>query len=311
MKAPHDERTTVGSWALAVLAALLPSACERIEESAPLPPTVMTKSGIEMVVIPAGWFEMGGAGGRDDEAPVHRVWVDAFLMDRCEITQRHYGKLVLGNPSHFKGPDHPVEQVSWADAAWYCNKRSRAEGLQPCYNEETAECHFDNEGYRLPTEAEWEYACRAGTQSDRHVGPDPRRLTSYAWYKANAGKTTHPVATRKPNPWGLYDTYGNVAEWCNDVYKKGYYAESPARNPTGPTDGERYVLRGGSWNSGPDTCRSAFRTGEDPGFQDACFSRDAIGFRCVRRAPAAGQPETSPPSAAGAVITLVGGGPGT
>ena len=284
MKAPRNERATVCSWWLAVVAGALVSSCEKAEAPGPRPPAVMTPSGIEMVAIPAGWFQMGSRNGKPDERPVHRVWVDAFLMDRCEITQQQYGKRVLGNPSHFKGPDRPVEQVSWADAAWFCNKRSRAEGLQPCYNEATAECNVGAGGYRLPTEAEWEYACRAGTVADYPFGSNPRRLNDHAWFKANAAKKTHPVGTRKPNPWGLCDMHGNVAEWCNDVYETGYYAVSPARNPTGPADGERYVLRGGAWNSGPDTCRSAFRTGEAPGFQDACFSRDAIGFRCVRKA---------------------------
>jgi formylglycine-generating enzyme required for sulfatase activity len=240
-----------------------------------------------MVLIPAGTFQMGSRNGQDDEQPVHVVSVDAFWMDRTEITQAQYGKYVLGNPSHFKGPNRPIEMIRWADAALYCNKRSLAEGLEPCYNEETAECIFSADGYRLPTEAEWEYACRAGSTADYAFGDDVRALKQHAWFADNAAKTTHPVAQLKPNAWGLFDLHGNVAEWCNDIYDKAYYKTSGAKNPTGPVDGNKYVLRGGAWNATSKACRSAYRVGEDPGFQDACFARDAIGFRCVRRAASA------------------------
>ena len=246
---------------------------------------VETKSGIEMVLVPAGRFEMGSGRGQPDEAPVHTVQIDAFLMDRTEITQSQYAKFVQGNPSHFKGPDRPMEMISWADAALFCNKRSRAEGLTPCYDEETAACRFDADGYRLPTEAEWEYACRAGSKTAYSFGDSPAPLKNHAWFVENGAKQTHPVAQKKPNAWGLSDMHGNVAEWCNDVYDEKYYQRSPKENPRGPKDGEKYVLRGGAWNSSAKTCRSAYRVGEDPGFQDACFARDAIGFRCVRRAP--------------------------
>jgi len=152
-----------------------------------------------------------------------------------------------------------------------------------------AACNFAASGYRLPTEAEWEYACRAGTTSAYGFGDDPRLLAEYAWFADNANKQTHPVGTKKPNAWGLFDMHGNVAEWCNDVYDAAYYGASPAKNPTGPERGERYVLRGGAWDSRAGSCRCAYRVGEAPGSQDACFARDAIGFRCVRRAPTQAQ----------------------
>ena len=158
------------------------------------------------------------------------------------------------------------------------------EGLDPCYDEETGECNFAANGYRLPTEAEWEYACRAGTTGDYSFGPDNRQLSQYAWFADNANKQTHPVGQKKPNAWGLYDMYGNVAEWCNDVYEKGYYKDGPRATPAAPQDGPRRVLRGGAWNTRADDCRSASRVGESPGSKDACFARDTIGFRCVRRA---------------------------
>jgi formylglycine-generating enzyme required for sulfatase activity len=249
-------------------------------------PIVQTESGAEMVLIPAGSFAMGSAHGRDDEKPVHQVRVDAFLMDCRPVTQEQYERTEVPNPSHFKGPTRPVEMVSWAQAAAYCNARSRAEGLEPCYDEDTGACRFEASGYRLPTEAEWEYACRAGTEGDYFFGNDGRMLGHYSWFASNANQQTHPVGQKKPNPWGLYDMIGNVAQWCNDIYAKDYYAHTTTANPCGPTMGDKYVLRGGAWNASAPELRSAARVGETPGFQDACFARDAIGFRCVRRPPA-------------------------
>jgi formylglycine-generating enzyme len=151
-------------WILPFLAGL---GCQK---AGPTMATITTKSGIEMVLIPAGSFEMGSKHGREEEKPAHKVWIDAFFMDRHEVTQAEYEKLgkieAFPNPSHFKGADLPVEQVTWPQAARFCNARSRFEGLAPCYNEDTAECNFQASGYRLPSEAEWEYACRAGTETD-------------------------------------------------------------------------------------------------------------------------------------------------
>ena len=267
---------------------LLGLSCRNAEDSATdtAPPEIVTtKSGIDMVRIRAGRFKMGSADGKEDESPVREVEIDAFLMDCCEMTQANYAKLFPVNGSKFKGPDRPVEMISWGDAALYCNKRSLEEGLEPCYDEETGACNFAAGGYRLPTEAEWEYACRAGTTADYSFGSDARQLSQYAWFADDANKQTHPVAQKKPNAWGLYDMYGNVAEWCNDWYEPRHAADGAARNPSGPKDGSKRVLRGGAWNSRADDCRSACRVGESPGSQDACFARDAIGFRCVRRAP--------------------------
>jgi formylglycine-generating enzyme required for sulfatase activity len=252
-------------------------------------PIITTRGGIEMVRVPAGAFAMGSRRGKEDASAVHTVRVDSFLMDRYEVTQAEYERLgtkeAFANPSHFKGPTLPVEQVTWAQAAFYCNARSRDEGLEPCYDEKSGECNFQAAGYRLPTEAEWEYACRAGTDADYSFGNDPRKLGEYAWFADNSSKKTHPVGQKKPNPWGLFDMHGNVAEWCNDAYEPSYYQNSPADNPRGPAEGKEYVLRGGAWKSGGEMLRSSHRIAENPGFSDACLARDAIGFRCVRRAP--------------------------
>ena len=250
-------------------------------------PTVTTASGVEMVQIPAGSFVMGG-NGPADEPPFHEVWLDSFWKDRHEVTQAEYEKVgakeAFPNTSHFRGADLPVEQITWPQAARFCNARSRLEELKPCYNEDTGECDFSAAGYRLPTEAEWEYACRAGTATAYSFGNDQRALGDYAWYAENSAKKTHPVGQKRPNAWGLFDMHGNVAEWCQDGYYKGYYQVSPEKNPHGPADAKEYVLRGGSWKSTAEAVRSPARLGESPGFSDACLARDAIGFRCVRKA---------------------------
>ncbi len=268
--------------------------CKRVERTpaadaqaaSDTPPIVKTKGGAEMVLVPAGEFVMGSEDGQDDEKPPRKIKVDAFLIDRTEVTQAMYDKLIPeGNQTHFKGPNRPVEQISWVRAVLYCNERSKAEGLEPCYDEETGECDFEANGYRLPTEAEWEYACRAGTDAAYFFGDQADKLDDHAWFKENSKETTHPVGTKEPNPWGLCDMLGNVAEWCNDPYAADYYAKAPAENPKGPKEGEKYVLRGGAWNSSPKACRSAYRVAEAPGNYDGCFGGDYIGFRCVRNAP--------------------------
>ena len=243
-----------------------------------------------MVKVPGGQFSMGRKNGKDDEKPVHSVRISPFLIDCCEVTQEDFLKLKKKDPSHFKSPNRPVEQISWADAALYCNRRSIAEGFKPCYNEESGACDFNANGYRLPTEAEWEYACRAGGTGDYCFGDNPRALNEYSWFDENANGKTHEVGQKKPNAWNIQDMHGNVTEWCNDVYADDYYANSIVDDPKGPPESpkSKFVLRGGAWNRQNSECRSSFRIGEYPGQLDGCFGRDDIGFRCVRR------PEQSP-----------------
>lgn len=256
--------------------------CRKDNRSGYKPQVIKTKRGIEMVKIPAGWFEMGSNGDLPDESPAHKVWLDSFFMDRYEVTQEQFRKLQISDPSHFKNPRRPVEQVNWTDGLVYCNERSRAEGLEPCYDEETLECNFQANGYRLPTEAEWEYACRAGTNTKYFFGNSVNRLQEYAWVSKNSSGSTHPVGSKQPNDWGLHDMYGNVAEWCNDFYSKDYYDRSPPKNPRGPAEGKEKVIRGGAWNSSPESCRCSYRS-SDISLDDTCLANDAIGFRCVRR----------------------------
>ena len=227
---------------------------------------------------------MGSGQGDEDERPVHDVPVAAFYMDCWEVTQKAYESLAKANPSGFKGPDRPVERLSWQAAAKYCNLRSQAEGLAACYDPKTLQCTFDADGYRLPTEAEWEYACRAESATEYPFGDDAAELAGFAWFKANAGGATHPVGQKKPNAWGLYDMQGNVAEWCNDFYAADAYAAGDSVRGRGPVSGDYRVLRGGSWRTPEGRCRSAARQGESPGASDACLGYEAYGFRCVRRA---------------------------
>jgi formylglycine-generating enzyme required for sulfatase activity len=247
--------------------------------------TITTPSGIEMVLVPGGSFVMGSETGDEDEKPAHPVMVKGFYMDRYELTQKAFEALMGTNPSKFKDPQKPVERASWVTAIKYCNMRSLKEGLQPCYDIQAAECNFAGNGYRLPTEAEWECACRAGTTGVYSFGDNPGDLASRAWNKSNSHEMTHPVGQKQPNPWGLYDMYGNVAEWCNDRYGEKEYALRIGDNPHGPAKGNERVLRGGSWRGPVDQCRSSARASETPGLADVCFGYEAYGFRCVKAAP--------------------------
>jgi formylglycine-generating enzyme required for sulfatase activity len=249
--------------------------------------TVATAAGVgEMVTLPGGWFEMGSSDEDEPDQTIHKVWVSSFVMDKHLVTQSEYEKLMGKNPSHWKGPDHPVDQIRWADAAAYCNARSRAEGLDPAYDLKTGQCDFEADGYRLPTEAEYEYALRAGSDTAYFHGDSPGDLSRYAWFKENSPRGTHPVGQKPANAWGLCDMIGNVWEWCNDYYHVEYYQQSPERDPRGPASGENRVVRGGCWNSRPEHCRSAYRNYEMPAYTDICFAKDIngqIGFRCVRK----------------------------
>lgn len=231
---------------------------------------------------------MGTDRGSPDEAPAHKIKLSAFLMDKFEVTQEMFKQVQLPNPSHWQeSPRKPVERVRWRDAKRYCNERSLLEQLQPCYNEKTVDwdCNYAANGYRLPTEAEWEYACRAGTEGLFDF-ERVDKLRQYAWFSEDAEQKTHIVGQKRPNGYGICDLYGNVSEWCEDVYSPTYYKESPVNDPPGPpSPGKdvKRVIRGGNWRSSAEQCRATARQGERTGNTDACFSTDFCGFRCVRR----------------------------
>jgi formylglycine-generating enzyme required for sulfatase activity len=230
---------------------------------------------------------MGSNSGASDERPVHQVTVKGFYMGKYQVTQKEWAEVMGSNPSKFKGDDLPVETVSWMDAIEYCNKRSQKEGLKPCYQSggEGVICDWSANGYRLPTEAEWEYAAKGGgrdIQEYEYSGGDSAYTT--AWYGDNSGMRTHPVGTKAANSLGIYDLSGNVGEWCWDwygAYSSGaldrFGAYSAQTDPRGAASGTRRVLRGGSWGSATAFVRSAYRYGSGPSYRDS-----DLGFRLVR-----------------------------
>jgi formylglycine-generating enzyme required for sulfatase activity len=290
-------KTTLGLLAWLILSA----GCARQDEASALPghgdlrglQTVQPASGGQMVLLPAGSFAMGDDDGRDDERPQHAVSLSAFYIDRYSVTQELYEKMMGANPSKIKGPGLPVERVQWTEAAKFCNYCSELEGLTPCYDSVTWDCRFDTGGYRLPTEAEWEYACRAGSQARFGSGDSEAELGRHAWFKPHSGGKTHAVGHKAPNPWGLYDLQGNVWQWCNDYYGADFYRDSSADNPRGPVEGQMRVLRGGAWDCPADKCRCGYRHKEYPVFADACYGADSYGFRRVRAAIKGGEEKPS------------------
>ena len=227
-----------------------------------------------MVFVPPGTFRMGSPtnelGRQTDESPQTDVTISrGFWMGQYEVTQQEYKAVMRSNPSYFTGnSNRPVELVSWRDATNYCGKLTK---------QERASGRIEtNCVYRLATEAEWEYACRALTSTRYSFCDDPTHtnLTKYAWYDANSGSASHPVGQKLPNPWGLYDMHGGIAEWCQDRY--GKYHGGTAIDPQGPATGSLHVVRSGAWPFGWDFSRSALRAGHD-----LDFSGTALGFRVV------------------------------
>ena len=202
--------------------------------------------GQEMVLVPGGQFFMGSNDHGLDEKPVHAVRLDSFYMDKYEVTQKDFERVMGKNPSRFKGGERPVDRATWFAAKTYCQKV----------------------GKRLPTEAEWEYAVRGGSKGGGPGG---------FWFKGNANKQTHPVGLKQPNALGLYDMLGNLWEWVEDWYGEDYYKTGPPENPRGPPTGEFKVLRGGSWKLQASLVRPANRLRGTPGKLNYNY-----GFRCVR-----------------------------
>ena len=248
-----------------------------------------------MVELAGGTFLMGSPDtdpmAGDEEKPQHQVQVSALRMGLTPVTRgqwravmghdRGQWRAVMGDDRGPGGDTHPVTEVSWEDALHFCNRLSKQQGYRPCYRQTGLGprrhwvCDWQAGGYRLPTEAEWEYGCRAGTGTRWSSGDDLESLGDAAWFKQNSGGAAHPVAEKGPNPWGLHDLHGNVWEWCWDWY--GPYRPDDSIDPRGAAQGQSRVVRGGSFDYSPVDLRSAGRHRFRPGlrFEDQ-------GFRCVR-----------------------------
>ena len=219
-------------------------------------PESINSIGMKFKLIPTGTFLMG-----ESEVAHEVTLTKPFKMGVHEVTQTQYERLMGVNPSHFKGADNPVHRVSWNDAVEFCRRLSELPAEKAAGNV-----------YRLPTEAEWEYACRAGTATKFSFGDDESELGDYAWYGVNCDQKTHPVGSKKPNAWGLYDMYGNVWEWCQDWEED--YPIGSVTDPSGATSGSYRVARGGSWDDTAGFCRSAYRSRYGPSYRSYRY-----GFR--------------------------------
>ncbi len=215
---------------------------------------------LEMVLVPAGKFMMGSPDADtdafSDEKPQHRVRITRpFYLGKYQVTNEQWVAVMGSKPGYFKGRKNPVELVSWNDCQKFFDKLN-------------AKARPGGGKFQLPSEAQWEYACRAGSKTKYCCGDDEAQLGDYAWYAANSDGETHPVGTKKPNAWGLYDMHGNVWEWCQDWYDGGYYAKSPADDPAGPLTGPGRVVRGGGRAAVAKLCRSAVRYDFRPNYID-------------------------------------------
>lgn len=242
-----------------------------------------TSSLVDLVPILGGTFRMGSPeseeGRYTSEGPVHEVRLSPFECMRLPVTRRLYRQITgtdLGSPEG-DADDWPVTNVSWLDAVAFCNLLSEREGLSPCYRIEGDDGVWQHaaNGYRLLTEAEWEYACRAGSTTRWSFGDDEEVLGEHAWFEENSSNQPQPAGQKRPNAWGLYDMHGNVFEWCWDRF--GPYAEAVMTDPTGPSEGHERVLRGGAFGDSPRVMRSAFRLRNLPEYRFRGF-----GFRCAR-----------------------------
>jgi formylglycine-generating enzyme required for sulfatase activity len=231
------------------------------------------------VYVEGGTFQMGNNNSESYSKPVHTVTVKSFSMGKYEVTQKEWQEIMGSNPSNFKGETLPVESISWYEVIEYCNKRSIKEGLTPAYkgSDDNITCDWNANGYRLPTEAEWEFAAKGGIKDSylTYEYSGGNALDAVAWYDGNSGDRTHPVGTKAPNSLGIYDMSGNVFEWCWDWY--GDYSSRSQTDPRGPVTGTIRVLRGGCWSNIGQSLRSALRFGGNPSYRGY-----SLGFRLVR-----------------------------
>jgi formylglycine-generating enzyme required for sulfatase activity len=253
---------TITLIAAVVLIAMLIERRDRLNA----PKIIKNQIGMEFVSVSPGSFMMGSDQGLPDEQPLHQVTISKpFLIGRYEVTQGEWKTVMGREPVNFKGTSFPVQFVTWRDIQEFLTRlNQRADGY----------------AYRLPTEAEWEYACRAGT-----TGNYADELEWLAWYANNSNQKVHPVGYKHPNAWGIYDMHGNVAEYCQDWYAANYYAQSPTVDPTGPANGTQRVLRGGSFfDLGPlsaATDSSKLRAAARNPIQKDSGPLEDYGFRIV------------------------------
>ncbi|MGB0522591.1 MAG: formylglycine-generating enzyme family protein [Flammeovirgaceae bacterium] len=220
----------------------------------------------EMQEVQGGTFTMGSVHHDKDEWPVHEVEVSSFLLGKYPVIQALWAAVIGSDPSAFREPNRPVEQVSWYDATYFCNALSKQLGKAQVYkgSGESIEIDYTANGFRLPTEAEWEYAAGGGSKQAGYNFSGGDEPNAVGWYDDNSLAETHLVGLKRPNTLGLYDMSGNVREWCNDWYADNYYSQSPENNPKGPEKGDSRVLRGGSWFDDPMIMRVACRNYDSP-----------------------------------------------
>ena len=234
-----------------------------------------------LVYVEGGSFMMGSDDleSWEDEQPIHEVSVSSFYICKYQVTQKEWQEVMGDNPSVFEGDMLPVDTIDWYDAIEYCNKRSIKEGFNPCYSGsgDNISCDWTANGYRLPTEAEWEYAARGGKKSRGYKYSGSNDINEVAWYGDNSRYKTHPVGQKQANELDIYDLSGNVWEWCWDRNSSDYYSDSPSSKPRGPRKGKNRVLRGGSWNYDDYYCRVALRFNGSPDYR---FS--SCGLRILR-----------------------------
>jgi formylglycine-generating enzyme required for sulfatase activity len=233
-----------------------------------------------MVFVKGGTFQMGTDDVNSNEEPVHPVTLDSFYIGKFEVTQQEWQEVMGSTPYSYKGENLPAHNISWYMAVEYCNKKSRMDGLTPCYTgtEKNIQCNFDADGYRLPTEAEWEFACRGGLQSRNYLYSGGNNPDEVAWHESNCGDRIQPVGRKKPNELGIYDMSGNVWEWCWDWHESGYYQKSPPVNPRGPSSGSLRIYRSGQGPGGQiEWMRSTFRAYTPPTTRTM-----VLGFRVVK-----------------------------
>jgi sulfatase modifying factor 1 len=236
-------------------------------------------TGMVFIRLPGGAYKMGSENGDPNESPVHEVEVDGFLVGKFEVTQAVWEKVMGYNPSDDANPDHAAEPADGKTDDHAVKPAHDGKGDHPVVQVSWEDCQAfcDKAGLRLPTEAEWEYACRGGTDTDFFWG-DEFYYDDYVWCNLNAGDKTNPVGQKKPNGYGLYDMNGNVCEQVQDYFDPEYYKSSPRMNPQGPEDGDKRAVRSGGWSVGLEICRPSSRSGHEQWLK--CTS---LGFRCIYR----------------------------